>query len=622
LPAQKPQLFMRIRFTILGLLLSFGIVKASQDTTTVDLGEVTIMENRMEIPFNKVSRNITVINRKAIETTPARSLQEILSFTPGVDVRQRGVSGVQADIGIRGGNFEQTLMLINGIKLTDPQTGHHMVNIPVPLQAIQRVEVLKGPGSRIFGQNAFAGAVNVITTLSDKKSLNIQGFGGDFGMRGGSIVSSLPVGKYKQTISASYDASDGHWYNSDFKVTNLFYESGFDINDRNEIRAMAGYSDRDFGANGFYTNSFPDQWESVQTFLAALSHTYRFDKLYFQTRGYWRRNDDEFRLRRNEPAFYTNLHTSDVFALELNGTYTSKIGTTGFGIEGREEKIESTNLGNRSRTFAGFFAEHRIEFADKFDFRAGLYSNYYNEYKWKHFPGAEIGYQVNAYSRLYSNYGISFRIPSFTELYYEDPSNQSNPDLLPEEAENFEIGWKFSKSRLRTELVYFHRFTENLIDWNREPSETQPNRNKWTPQNISEVRFNGVETSIQYLADLGGENAKIKELMLSYNYINADLNQAQGVESRYALNSLRHQVIGGIQAEFAKRTELTIKGRYIERMALEPYFLLDARLDYNRLKKFGLFLEASNITDADYVEAGFVQMPGRWFKAGFMINLD
>lgn len=622
MPDQKPQLFMRIRFTILGLLLSFGIAKASQDTTTVDLGEVTIMENRMEIPFNKVSRNITVINRKAIETTPARSLQEVLSFTPGVDVRQRGVSGVQADIGIRGGNFEQTLMLINGIKLTDPQTGHHMVNIPVPLQAIQRVEVLKGPGSRIFGQNAFAGAVNVITTLSDKKSLNIQGFGGDFGMRGGSIVSSLPVGKYKQTISASHDASDGHWYNSDFKVTNLFYESGFDINDRNEIRAMAGYSDRDFGANGFYTNSFPDQWESVQTFLAALSHTYRFDKLYFQTRGYWRRNDDEFRLKRNEPAFYTNLHTSDVFALELNGTYTSKIGTTGFGIEGREEKIESTNLGNRSRTFAGIFAEHRIEFAEKFDFRAGLYSNYYNEYKWKHFPGAEIGYQVNAYSRLYSNYGISFRIPSFTELYYEDPSNQSNPDLLPEEAENFEIGWKFSKSRLRTELVYFHRFTENLIDWNREPSETQPNRNKWTPQNISEVRFNGVETSIQYLADLGGENAKIKELILSYNYINADLNQASGVESRYALNSLRHQVIGGIQAEFVKRAELTIKGRYIERMALEPYFLLDARLDYNRLKKFGLFLEASNITDADYVEAGFVQMPGRWFKAGFMINLD
>ena len=271
MPDQKPQLFMRIRFTILGLLLSFGIAKASQDTTTVDLGEVTIMENRMEIPFNKVSRNITVINRKAIETTPARSLQEVLSFTPGVDVRQRGVSGVQADIGIRGGNFEQTLMLINGIKLTDPQTGHHMVNIPVPLQAIQRVEVLKGPGSRIFGQNAFAGAVNVITTLSDKKSLNIQGFGGDFGMRGGSIVSSLPIGKYKQTISASHDASDGHWYNSDFKVTNLFYESGFDINDRNEIRAMAGYSDREFGANGFYTNSFPDQWESVQTFLAALS---------------------------------------------------------------------------------------------------------------------------------------------------------------------------------------------------------------------------------------------------------------------------------------------------------------------------------------------------------------
>ncbi|MFD2202162.1 TonB-dependent receptor plug domain-containing protein [Shivajiella indica] len=613
---------MKLILSVALLSLTIGMAIGNQDSTTLDLGEIIITENRMEIPFSKVSRNISVINRKDIETTPARSIQEILAFTPGVDVRQRGVSGVQANVGIRGGSFEQTLILLNGIKLTDPQTGHHLMNIPVPFQAIQRIDILKGPGSRIYGQNAYAGAINIITELPETKSLNIQAFGGDFGMRGGHIISSLPIGKYKQTISLSHDASEGHWYNSDFKVNNLFYESGYEINEKNKLNLMLGLADRNFGANGFYTDRFPDQWESIQTYLGSLSHSYSNKDLFIQTRGYWRRNIDEFRLRRNEPEFFTNNHISDVLALEINGTYTSKIGTTGLGFEGRKEMIESSNLGNRDRSFLGVFAEHRIEFLEKFDLRAGIYSNYYNEYNWKHFPGAELGYQLNSSSRLYTNFGASYRIPSYTELYYQDPSNSSNPNLLPEEAWNYEFGWKINKKYLRGELVYFYRKTENLIDYTRGPSNSQPNPNPWTPDNISQVTFSGIETSIQYLVNWGNENAKISELSLSYNFIHADLIQAEGVESRYALNSLRNQVIGGIRSEFFRKAEVNVKARYLERMDLSPYFLLDARIDYNRLKKIGLFIEISNMTNTEYVEAGFVQMPGRWFKAGIMVNIE
>ncbi|MFD2037039.1 TonB-dependent receptor plug domain-containing protein [Belliella marina] len=616
---------MKKTLLIPALILLSNNIKANQDTTTVDLGEIIIKENRIEIPFNKVSRNVSIISRKDIETTPARSIQEVLSFTPGVDVRQRGVSGVQSDIGIRGGGFEQTLMLINGIKMTDPQTGHHIMNIPIPLQAIQRIEVMKGPASRIYGQNAYAGAINIVTTLPETKTLNIQAYGGDFGMKGISAVSSLPVnlpfGKYRQTLSVSHDASNGHWYNSDYKVSNVFYEGGLDLNDKNEVRTMIGYTDRSFGANGFYTNSFPDQWESVQTFLASLSHTYNHENLNIQTRAYWRRNTDEFRLRRNEPAFFTNNHVSDVLALEANGRYESNLGTTGLGIEGRQESIDSNNLGERKRSFLGVFAEHRIEFLEDFDFRAGVYSNYYNEYGWKHFPGAELGYQINNSSRLYTNYGASYRIPSFTDLYYQDPSNLSNPDLVPEEAQSFEFGYKFNNKGLRLELVYFNRFTKNLIDWNREPSDITPNPNQWTPRNISEVTFQGIEAGLQYILKLGGKNFKLTEVSVSYNYIDANLNQAPGLESRNTLSALRHQAIAGIRSEFLGNFETNIKARYVERMALDPYFLLDARIDYNRLKTFGLFAEASNISNSDYVEAGFVQMPGRWFRAGISLNL-
>ncbi len=210
------------------LYTSFGQAQEASDTSAVGLPVVMIKENRLEIPFNQVSRNVSVITQQEILRTPARSLSEVLSFTPGVDIRQRGVAGTQADISIRGGSFDQTLILVNGIKLTDPQTGHHMMNIPVPLQSISQIEVLKGPGARIYGQNAYAGAVNIITDISRQKSITGQIYGGDFGLRGASAAISLPVGDtFGHTISVSHDQSDGHWYNSDFKVTNLFCEAAW-----------------------------------------------------------------------------------------------------------------------------------------------------------------------------------------------------------------------------------------------------------------------------------------------------------------------------------------------------------------------------------------------------------
>lgn len=590
---------------------------AQSDTTATKLDEIIIQENRIQIPFSKQSRNITVVDKFQLETTPARSLAEVLAFVPGVDVRQRGVTGVQADIGIRGGSFEQTLMLLNGIKLSDPQTGHHMMNIPVPMVNIDRVEVLKGPASRIFGQNAYAGAINVITQLSEERFARVQGYVGDFGMKGLNFAGSLPMGKYKQNLALSYDDSDGHQYNSDYRVSNYFYEGGLELNAKNSVRGMIAYTDRTFGANGFYTSTFPDQWESIQTTLAALSHTLTLNRFSLNTRGYWRRNTDEFRLRRNEPAFFQNNHTTDVIALEANGSFETKLGTTGFGLETRKESIESTNLGNRSRNLTGIFLEQLVQLGAKIDVRGGIYSNYYSEYGWRHFPGAEMGFQASESLRFYTGYGVSYRIPTYTDLYYIGPTNIGNDQLAPEQAQNYEFGVKYSKGNFRTEAAYFVRSTDNLIEWAR-MQETKT----WQPQNFSKVNFNGLEISMNYRVNPNGKKIQLKELNLSYNYIDASLNELPGIETRYALTALRNQVIGGLLIGLGKKIEWNTKVRNVERISQNPYFLLDMRVDYNRTGRMGFFAEASNIMDSDYIEAGTVQMPGRWFRAGFMVNLE
>jgi vitamin B12 transporter len=594
---------------------------AQVDSSKFDLKEVEVKENRMQIPFLKVSQNITLITKANIQATPARSVQELLAFTPGIDVRQRGISGVQADIGIRGGSFEQTLLLVNGIKLSDPQTGHHMMNIPLPLQAIERIDVLKGPGSRIFGQNAYAGAINIITALPEKKSIVVQGFGGDFGMLGGNVYAALPIGKYKQVVSASHDASKGYWHNSDFKVSNMYYESGFNLNKKNQIRSMVGYTLRDFGANGFYSNRFPDQWEATKTLLTSISHTYANKNLYIQTRAYWRKNDDEFRLKRNEPAFYTNIHKTEVLAAEINAAYTSKLGKTGFGIENRKELISSTNLGDRDRMLSGVVIEHRVEFLKNAVLRAGMYSNYYSEYGWKHFPGAELGYQLSTQSRVYANFGKSYRIPTYTELYYEDLSNSSNSELKPEESLSYEAGYKYNGKKISGEVVVFNRNSSNMIDYFRPASDSVVNPNKWSPSNIGSVTFLGIETAINYAVNLGSNKVSLKNIGLSYNYIDASVDKEASIESRYALSALKHQLIGRVQLNFFKHADLQVNTRFIERMALSPYFLLDAKLNLKLPYKAGCFMEVSNITNTNYTEAGFLQMPGRWFKIGLQIAI-
>jgi vitamin B12 transporter len=604
------------------LSLSAATLSNSQSLTdTVSLPELTISDNRLKTPVSRSSRNISIIVRKQIGEMPARSVQEVLAFTPGIDVRQRGVSGAQADISVRGSTFEQSLLLLNGIKMSDPQTGHHMMNVPLPMPAIDRIEIIKGPASSIFGQNAYAGAINIITNIPDTNKLKLEVFGGDFKMRGGNIYAALPIKNYRQAISLSHDASDGHWYNSDFKVSNIFYEGAYRSGSNNETRVMTGCSNREFGANGFYTNRFPDQWESVQTSFASLQHSYTGKKLFAQARTYYRRNNDEFRLFRSRSDAFRNLHRSDVTAFELNAAYSSALGKTGIGLESREEVIKSSNLGNHSRRLSGIFIEQQVRIRKKTDLRIGVYANYYNEYGWKYFPGAELGRQLGKKSRIYAGIGYSYRIPTYTELYYQDPSTTSNPDLKPEEALSYEAGYTYKSGQIEAELVAFRRETNNLIDYFRPISASTINVNKWTPRNIVAVNFNGIESSLQYTFKHTGSNLYFKYLNVSYNFIEADVLSDNSIETRYALTALRQQLIVRIQTEIFKKFALNVSWRYLERYNTISYQLLDAKLFIGLPRKVKAFIELNNILNTKYSEAGYVQMPGRWLKAGISITV-
>ena len=137
------------------------------DTTVmhreVTLDEVSITGSRAPMTRSQAARMVSVLERKDIETAPVQSVNDLLKYVASVDARQRGPIGAQTDVSIRGGNYEQITILLNGINICDPQTGHNAFDFPVDASDIERIEVLEGPAGRVFGTSSLLGAINIVT---------------------------------------------------------------------------------------------------------------------------------------------------------------------------------------------------------------------------------------------------------------------------------------------------------------------------------------------------------------------------------------------------------------------------------------------------------------------------
>lgn len=584
----------------------------AQVDTSYNLPDVVIKENRLEMPFSEVSRTVNVLTAKQIEVLPVQSVNELLLYVAGVDVRQRGANGMQADVSIRGGTFDQTLVLINGIKMNDPQTGHHMMNLPVDLENVERIEVLKGAGARIYGQNAFAGAINIVTKTPEEQFFKIAAQAGQNMLGGVQFAAAFPAGDFSQYVSFSKDFSEGYRYNTDYDITNLFYQNSYEEG-AHKLSFMAGYTDRRFGANGFYASpDAKDQYEEVQTSIAALNYEYAIGNWRLNPRVFWRRNQDEYVFVRRNPSLYRNMHIGNTVGLEVHASNHNAWGTTGVGLEAASVNLRSNILGQRERIRASLFLEHRFQLMDGvLDVTPGLSVNHFSDFDTKVFPGIDLGMRVNEQLKLFANAGYTYRVPTFTDLYYEDPANLGNPNLQPEQAFSYEAGAKLNARGASVQASYFFRRGFDLIDWTR-----QADTLKWQPSNLSELDAQGFELNGElFFPVFFDANTVLQRVRLGYTYIDAELLENEGVTSRYVLENLDHQFVAGLAYRIGKRLSHTVMFRYTSRVSMEDYYVVDTKLQY-RNGQLQVFAEASNLLDATYRETNLVTMPGRWVRAG------
>ena len=596
------------------LAFTLNTAHAQMLDTTVVIDEVVVSAGKVPFSLSEVPRSVTVISAEELKNAPVQNIQDLLSNYNGIDIKKRGPEGVQADVSVRGGTFEQTLIMIDGVKLSDPQTGHHNLNLPINFDDVERIEIIKGQASSIYGPNALAGAINIISKKGNSRKVSANLSGGGSGYYQGSLSIHQPIGSISNIVSVSKSKSDGYRNNTSFDILTSYLNSSYQFNSGNAALSL-GYTEKKFGANGFYSDKFPNQWEETKTFLSSAAVNYALSIVSISPKVFWRNNKDYYLLDYTRPSFYKNNHETNSFGGELQTVISTGIGSIALGGEYITDDIKSSSLGNHNRNKGGFSGEIITSPVQNLKVVVGGFAYYYDTFGMKLWPGIDLGYQFSRNFSAYASAGKSFRIPSFTDLFYSSPAQVGNSSLQPEESATYESGVNFFSSAVSANAGVFYRKGTNLIDWVRETSDKP-----WKAQNIASLDTKGIDAAVTFLPDAVFDEPLVKKVKLSYSYLDSEIEKTP-LQSRYVLDHLKHQLVGELTHILPLNSLMTWVFRYADRFNQDSYFVTDAKIS-TRVLKYEVFVEASNLFNHSYLDISGIPMPGRWIKAGINIRFE
>jgi len=593
-----------------------------------------------------MGRILTIIDKTEISRSAVQSIDQLLDYVAGVDIRQRGTNTTQADISVRGGSFDQVLVLLNGVNITDPQTGHFNMDIPMNLSDVSRVEILQGSSARVLGPNAFSGAINIVTESNEKHALNAELTGGSFNTFGESVSGSLGNDKLHTFASVSHKNSAGYMTNTDFDLSSAFVQSVLKTRNAGKFDLQLAGQMKDFGENGFYSLKYPNQREANKEFFTALDWSLSKGNFSYNAQASWKRHYDRYELNHGAVAGY-KYHLTDVTGGKLSGSYKSLIGKTTVGLNVRNEHIFSNSLGlamsspdsvvnpfesnfyfkkSYNRTVYSGMIDHSVS-VGKWYFSAGIATSYSEDFKSTTYGGFDIAYTITDDVKVYASANSASRLPTFTDLFFSNPAQQGNPALKPEQSKTIEFGTKINQKAWSLNADVFYRKGENVIDWVKLNSSSA----KYEAMNLSSVNALGADFTFDYRFT----NLFVKRAAFSYSYLNLD-KAAVGFDSKYALDYLKHKVTLTVDHSIFKKLSAswglgyfdrsgnydanTVIGAAAKLINYSPYTNLDCRLLWND-KHFDVFGDVNNILNIKYADYGGLTQPGINFNVGVRLKL-
>lgn len=602
-----------------------------------ELAEVTVSGTMAPLTQLQSARIVSVLSRQDIEQAAVQSINDLFKLVTGVDVRQRGGFGIQTDISIDGGTFDQVTLLLNGIDIGNPQTGHLSADFPVSISDIERIEVLEGAVSRVYGGQSFGGAINIVTKHESGRNLELAARGGSFGTGEGEARFSLATGKVSNRISGGGGRSDGGTLNSSWRKGQLFYQGDYEDSSF-KLDWQFGFSKKSYGANTFYSANYPDQYERNQRLMTSVSAETK-GRFHFTPQVFWNRSYDNFELVRGT-TFGENFHRSDVYGVKTGGHFDWKLGKTAVSALLRHENILSTNLGcnlrpegsfytwSDNRTTVSFSLEHNI-LLKRWTISAGLMASMTSaiDHRFRFYPGIDVAYRPTSRWKLLFSYNKGFRLPTFTELYYKSPTHEGNRDLKAEHNHSLSLGaehrWSGAEASVKG---FYHRGTQ-MIDWVMYSADDIFHTASFDLDNVG-VQVQGKMA----FPELLGRDTWMRSLSMGYTYIHQTKHDAEGVvKSNVAMEYLRHKFVASLSHRIYNRLSMSWDFRWQERVGsyvssgklvgYHPYAMLDAKMQWDA-PRYQLFVQATNITNHRYYDLGSVPQPGIWVMAGARFRLS
>lgn len=552
-----------------------------------------------------LQRAVEVISREALDRQPLRTITDAIALAVGADVQRR--SAAQADLSIRGSSLGQVLVLVDGVRMSDLQTAHFDLDLAVPLDAVERIEVLRGPGSALYGPDAVGGVVNVVTRRGERWQ-QARAHAGSFGIIGASVGAGLVPGRTGATgvrIAADAERSSGHRDGTDYEV--LQVNAGVEQRIGNGVAALdAGVGVRDFGAAHFYAPA--PSFERTRTQTLAMRYAADVRGWRSAAVASTRRHTDDFILRREDPAFYRNQHETRQHALEL--TVRRPLGRSTdivLGAEAFQATLESARLGNRRERRGSAFAEATIGASAGANLSAGLRVDHSTSLATVASPSLALSLPLTPRLRLRGSASRGVRAPSWTERYYVDPSSVASPDLGPERFWAGEIGARMLPSWGIVDATAFVRRANDLIDWVKPIGAAASD--PWTTANLEQATYRGVEVTV-HAPDVAGFALGATATGVAFEATAAD-----DIVGRYALRPITRSIGASIGRAVARRAHVSLDVREARRAGESRYVLAALRSSLG-VRRATVHVDLTNLLDADYVDASAQPAAGRAVLVG------
>lgn len=616
---------LRASVAIAGVLVTHALPASAQQPLPLDTLRVTV-GSRLDPRVPGATRAVEVIPASEIRRLPAATLADVLAWALGADVQAR--SPAQADVGLRGSSSEQVLVLVDGVRATDPQTGHFALDQAVPLDEVERIEVLRGAASAQYGADALGGVINIVTRAGSAlpgadaalpgPAVSARLAGGSFGTGALALRAGGGTGDVRADAAGEVARSDGWRPGTDSRTGSARAGFAARLGGRT-LRGAAAYAARDFGARAFYTDPAApfDEYEKTRTATLELGlDAPPAAALVVEPRVSIRRHDDDFVLRRLDPAFYRNVHRSWQIGGELVargrafGHSDSSDGRVRLaaGTEAYRDLLRSTSLGDRDESRAAAFGEVSAGSAGRAVVTAGVREDWHSRYGAFAAPSLAAAIWARPVLRLRAAAGRAFRAPTWTDRYYRDPANIGDPDLRPERAWEGEVGADLlAAGGARLSVTGFTRRTSDLIDWVR-PAGAPPATTPWQAQNVGTATFRGAELEGSALDPLGSRWL-LRATALGFSAA------AATAASKYALRPLTRTASLSVDRVVARRVALGGRAAYARHAGETGYWLLDARVSVES-GAAQLYLDGRNLGNARYRDVSRMEAPGREWDVG------